>query len=853
MKSGLKWTAFLAGMVLFLGFGASNGYAQCSASISSVTTFMRSQGTFEQLGTVTVACTVTPATSVSSNISVAVDPSTVIISPGSGASVLGGWTSTCSATAADFRSTMPCPSLTSTLAPVAQPTVLITGHTIVFNFTPAAGLQTFTIQGIRINGTSPGTPLGGAITGTVAASGGIQGLNPVVLGVLSSLTASNSGFANPGVLTMAACSPSVPTPAGTPGVVFGNPDVTPTANNSLRVILNEGFPGSFAGAATSDDGSPGLQGVRFRIQLSGIPSGVSVYAPEIVNSGSLSNTGTVVGGSALTAMTLVQGAAADGSGGIVNVAAIPNNFDLIPTGTGSVTIVYEVTTSGSPGSFETVTIFIALTGTAPTALGNIGGSVNPAPVGPPTSAGALPQFAGTNRLTLVAAMVSCTAGQPGFPPPPSVITSTQKLSFIAPVGSNAGSGTFDVLTIGNTPLNWSASITNIIGGNWLALSPTSGTGNTTVTATVTSGPLPPGSYSATVTILSVGAVDSPFTMTITLDVAGALLNVSPPSLSFSSNAGTNPAPQQLTITASAGILTWSASATTTTGGNWLSVTQSGSTPGTATVNINVGTLPGGTYQGAVTLSSTRAGNGQQLIPVTLTLGAVPPTISTNGLANGASFSKDATFAVGAIVTIFGQNLATATVSAQSLPLPTALGSAQVLVNESPAPLFYVSPTQINFQMPVTTSGSAQVVVVTSQLRGNVVTVTLVNGTPGIFTSDSSGSGQGAVLNQDASLNTAQNPAAAGTVISIYATGLGPTDPPIIAGQAPAAQSPTLIKPVVLIGGVAADVLFSGLAPGFVGLYQINARISTGTQPGSAVPLSLSIGGAVSNTVTIAVR
>ena len=107
------------------------------------------------------------------------------------------------------------------------------------------------------------------------------------------------------------------------------------------------------------------------------------------------------------------------------------------------------------------------------------------------------------------------------------------------------------------------------------------------------------------------------------------------SLNFSSNAGTNPAPQQLTVTASAGTLTWSASATPTTGGNWLSVTPSGTTPGTATVNINTGTLPGGSYQGAVTLSSTGAGNGSQVIPVTLTLGAVPPIISTNGLANGA--------------------------------------------------------------------------------------------------------------------------------------------------------------------------------------------------------------------------
>jgi hypothetical protein len=197
IKSGLKSTVILAGMVLFLGIGASNGYAQCSASISSVTTFMRSQGAFERLGKITVDCTVTPASSVSSNISVALDPSTVIISPGSGTTAVGGWTSTCSATAADFRSSMPCPSLTSTLPPAAQPTVLITGHTIVFNFTPAVGTQTFTIQGIRINGTSPGTPLGGAITGTVAASGGDSGADGSGFGRAEQSHRLDLGFCQP--------------------------------------------------------------------------------------------------------------------------------------------------------------------------------------------------------------------------------------------------------------------------------------------------------------------------------------------------------------------------------------------------------------------------------------------------------------------------------------------------------------------------------------------------------------------------------------------------------------------------------------------------------------------------------
>ena len=233
-----------------------------------------------------------------------------------------------------------------------------------------------------------------------------------------------------------------------------------------------------------------------------------------------------------------------------------------------------------------------------------------------------------------------------------------------------------------------------------------------------------------------------------------------------------------------------------------------------------------------------------------------PTVNPNGVVNGASFSTEALVSPGSIASLFGTTLAAAAATATTIPLPTALGGAQVMVNGAAVPLFYVSPTQINFEMPPDLSGTtAQVVVASNGVSGPPATMNLAPAAVGIFTIGTGGSGQGAVLNQDSSVNSAQNPASVGSAISIYATGLGTTNPPAITGQ-PAGSSPlsvTVATPVVMIGGVPAEVLFSGLAPGFVGLYQVNVQIPAGVTTGPNVPLVLLQNGVPSNTVTLAIR
>jgi uncharacterized protein (TIGR03437 family) len=244
-----------------------------------------------------------------------------------------------------------------------------------------------------------------------------------------------------------------------------------------------------------------------------------------------------------------------------------------------------------------------------------------------------------------------------------------------------------------------------------------------------------------------------------------------------------------------------------------------------------------------------------------------PQVGWKGIVNGASFSQDAIISPNSIVSLFGTDLAATTAFAAlslqnasatnpGLGLPTTLGGTQVLVNSVPAPLFYVSPTQINFQMPPNViGGAAEVVVVSAGIAGPPALVEVTPAAPGVFTTNQQGTGQGAILHTNYSPNSTQNPAQRGSVVAIYCTGLGAVNPAVPQGKVPATAplSVTVQTPNVLVGGVPAEVLYSGLAPGFVGLYQVNVRIPNTVVAGTSIPVEIQIGGRSSNVVTVAVR
>ncbi|MEK7404894.1 MAG: hypothetical protein AAB225_07275 [Acidobacteriota bacterium] len=221
-----------------------------------------------------------------------------------------------------------------------------------------------------------------------------------------------------------------------------------------------------------------------------------------------------------------------------------------------------------------------------------------------------------------------------------------------------------------------------------------------------------------------------------------------------------------------------------------------------------------------------------------------PVIAAGGVVNAASYQ--AGVAPGALATIFGANLAAGARASSSYPWPASLGGAQVSWNGAPVPLVLVSDPQVNFLVPLETRpGAAEVVVRTSAGVSAPASVQVAAVSPGIFFD--AATNLGAVLVAGTGQTTAERPAAVGEYLEIYATGLGQVT------ATPGRLRPTELQPQVFIGSQrVAEVTYSGLAPGFLGLYQVNARVPEGT-PSGLQPLWLEIGGRRSNEVRVRVR
>ena len=233
--------------------------------------------------------------------------------------------------------------------------------------------------------------------------------------------------------------------------------------------------------------------------------------------------------------------------------------------------------------------------------------------------------------------------------------------------------------------------------------------------------------------------------------------------------------------------------------------------------------------------------------------------SVIGFANGASFQSGQPVTGGALVSVFGSHLAASSEPASRIPLGGTLGGISVTLGGYPAPLSYVSAAQINLQVPWEVSGSDAAMVVTR--NGTALPpfhVSLASESPGIFTTQS-GIGQAIAINSDGSLagpegsipGVAVHPANPGDTLVILATGLGAVTPTIADGaNSLDTLRRTVNTPVVLIGGLTAEVQFSGLSPQFVGVNQINVTVPQ--VAAGVVPLQISMDGTTtSGAVTIA--
>jgi uncharacterized protein (TIGR03437 family) len=195
-------------------------------------------------------------------------------------------------------------------------------------------------------------------------------------------------------------------------------------------------------------------------------------------------------------------------------------------------------------------------------------------------------------------------------------------------------------------------------------------------------------------------------------------------------------------------------------------------------------------------------------------------------------------------------------------LPTSLSQTSVTFDGMPASLYYVSDGLIQAQVPLAiTPGTITRIQVTSASgSSSMVALPVISARPGIFTYESGGRGQAKVINQDGSLNGdgsvngSDKPAAPGSVIQVFATGLGPLDPAVPEGTpAPAAPSKLTLPITASIGGRAATAPWAGAAPGLIGVYQVNLIVPA-LAPSGAARLTLSVDGNSSqNLVTVQIR
>jgi len=244
-----------------------------------------------------------------------------------------------------------------------------------------------------------------------------------------------------------------------------------------------------------------------------------------------------------------------------------------------------------------------------------------------------------------------------------------------------------------------------------------------------------------------------------------------------------------------------------------------------------------------------------------------PAIAAGGtpVANPAAVVDSASYnrvpvAAGSLVSVFGSDLGYPNGGAGSIPLPRALNGTSVTINGTPAPLLFVSPSQVNFQLPweaVNVSPSS-IVVTAGSIASATKQIAVSAYDPGIFTIGSYGAvliaGTGGSVAAPLGTFPGSRPVKRGEYVEIYCTGLGPVNPPVATGASAAASpvSMTPVMPTVAFGGVSGTVTFSGLAPGLVGLYQVDVLVPANA-PTGYVYILMGIGGVTSVQVAIQIQ
>lgn len=487
---------------------------------------------------------------------------------------------------------------------------------------------------------------------------------------------------------------------------------------------------------------------------------------------------------------------------------------------------------------------------------------------PSVASGAVQIAFSTASLAQGSYTESVTVTSPGTIDAPQNITVTiqvggvpSTLELYAAPGGASVSRTF------NTQSRVNAQAGTSGGGNWLAVS-LNGQGSFgffypyLVTVTPQSGQ-GAGDYTGSAT-LSGGSVSADNrTIPVTLHLTTSpIAKFSTAAAQLTSASGGAKVTQSVSVTNSGqGTL---AVTGITSSQSWLTGAASGTSA--ITLTADPAGLSAGTYRGSITLISNAANTTTNPLPVTFTvLGSAAPVLSFGGIVDNAFGST--LLAPGDIASAYGIQLAGATpTAASSLPLGTALGGVSILVNGIQAPVYYTSSGQVNFQVPSQVQpGPGKVSLSYNGVTGNTVSTTFAASVPRILRLGIENYGlivnssdQSFPIPVTAGLNS--HPAKRGDALVIYAIGLGMTTPGVADGAAAPNAEPlarTAVPTVTFGGGFVGtptngQILFSGLTPGFVGLYQINVVVPPDAPINDTVGLQLQLGGATSNPVAIAV-
>jgi uncharacterized protein (TIGR03437 family) len=622
--------------------------------------------------------------------------------------------------------------------------------------------------------------------------------------------------------------------------------------HTLQVVASDGssVPITVASSATwvVVSGTGPSTPATFQVQLNtgGLSSGVNTANITITASSGAANTQLVVpvaavvsgnsGGGTLTLNPTSMTFNTPGSQTLSVTATTQTSFALSTPST----CAWLTTTpaGGTLNTPQTITVTVASSGLTP---------------GSPV----------TCNITLGSQSVPVTFNVPGGGASGNISVAPTELRFDATPGNNPASKTLQVTATGGaTGVGFTASASP---STWLSVTPSNGTttsGTITVSINVTG--LSNGTQTGSITIAATGG--NTITVPVTLVISPATtVSASPATLSFSYIAGSaNPTAQQIQVTGTGQNLPFTA--TVSAGAEWLTVTPaSGTAPANLSVQVNPAGLTPRTYTATITVAGSGTATGSTAITVTLEVTAPLPTISR--VTNAASFNTGS-IAAGEVITIFGVAMGPTTLAvAPQGQFPTSLGGVSVTVGGYAAPLIYVRNDQISAIVPYEINrpflASATVLVRYLGQSSNGVSLSQVGAAPGIFTIGG-GTGQGAILNQNLTVNSAANPADKGQVIVLYVTGEGQTNPAGVTGRI-TPNTPPFAQPAsggvtVMIGGQPATVQFYGAAPNLVsGVMQVNAVVPQ-TVASGALPVVVMVGTAPSQldangvgAVTVAVR